>query len=82
VGALIVILAGIRLSDPMKTVWASWINCALGIWTFASPWIYRYHGSADRSVNSMVVGVVVFVLAIISASAMPRMTGPSQQMHA
>jgi len=82
VGALIVILAGIRLSDPMKTVWASWINCALGIWTFASPWIYGYEGSTHRSVNSMVVGAVVFVLAIISASAMPRMTGPSQQMHA
>jgi len=30
----------------------------------------------------MVVAAVVFVLAIISASAMPRMTGPSQQMHA
>ena len=84
VGALIVILAAIRLSDPMKTAWASWINCALGIWTFASPWIYRYSGDTGRSINSMVVGVIVFVLAIISAAALPRLTGtgPSEQMHA
>jgi hypothetical protein len=84
VGALIMILGAIRLSDPMKTIWASWINCALGIWTFASPWIYGYRGSTDRTINSMVVGVVVFVLGIISATAVPRITGtgPSQQIHA
>jgi len=84
VGALIVILAAIRLSDPIRTNWASWINCALGIWTFASPWIYGYNGSTDRSANSMVVGVIVFVLAIISATAMPHITGtgPSREVHA
>jgi len=84
VGALIVILAAIRLSQPMKTVWASWINCALGIWTFASPWIYDYHTNTDRAINSMAVGIVVFVLAIVSATAMPHITGPgpSPEMHA
>ena len=84
VGALIVILAAVRLSDPMRTMWASWINCALGIWMFASPWIYGYHSTTDRAINSMAVGIIVFVLAIISATAMPRMTGtgPSQEMHA
>jgi hypothetical protein len=83
VGALIVILAAIRISDPVKTTWASWINCLLGIWTFASPWIYGY-GSTGRSTNSMVVGVIVFVLAIISATALSRTTGTGsgQQMHA
>lgn len=84
VGALIVILAAIRLSDPLKTIWASWTNCALGIWTFASPWIFGYHGSNDRAINSMVVGIIVFALAIISATATPHITGtgPSPEMQA
>ena len=83
VGALIVILAAVRLSDPMKTIWASWVNCILGIWTFASPWIYGYHGS-DRATNSMVVGILVFALAIVSATAAPHITGTgtSPELHA
>ena len=84
VGALIVIFAAIRLSQPMKNAWASWINCALGIWTFASPWIYEYHTNTDRTINSLAVGIVAFVLAIISATAMPHITGTSSssEMHA
>ena len=74
VGALIIcILAAIRLGSPPFMSWVSWINCALGVWTFASPWIYGYTGNTDRFANSLVVGVIVFVFAICSATALPRM---------
>jgi hypothetical protein len=46
----------------------SWLNALLGIWAFFSPWIYGYTGNAGRFINSLCVGVIVFVLAIVSAT--------------
>jgi flagellar biosynthesis protein FliQ len=69
VGAVIAILAAMRLSNSPTQTWMSYLNCLLGIWTFASPWIYGYTGNTGRFVNSLCVGVVVFVLAITSANA-------------
>ena len=43
-GALLIIFAGIRLASPPMMSWLSWLNCALGVWTFCSPWIYGYSG--------------------------------------
>jgi len=79
VGGLIIILAIIRLASPPMLSWVAWVNCPLGVWTFASPWIYGYTGSTGRFVNSLVVGIIVFIAAIRSATTMaiPR-TGPQQ----
>lgn len=69
VGAVIVILAAIRLSRPIAaTAAASWVNCLLGIWTFVSPWIYGYTGNEGRFINSLAVGIIVFLLGIWSAT--------------
>ncbi len=65
VGAVIVIFAAIRLSSP-ATSGLGWINCLLGIWTFVSPWIYGYTMTTGRFINSLCVGVVVFVAALAS----------------
>lgn len=46
-----------------------WVNCALGTGTFASPWIFSYTGETGRLINSLVVGVVVFIVAVRSATA-------------
>ena len=77
VGAVVVILAAIRLSSPMKTAALSWINCLLGIWTFFSPWIYGYTGDTSRSVNSFCVGVIMFVTAVWIATSMRHMHPPA-----
>ena len=69
VGALMVVFAAIRLSGSLSMAGVSWVNCLLGIWTFASPWIYAYTNHESRFVNSMVVGVIVFLLAIASATS-------------
>jgi len=68
VGALIVVFAVSRLSQPMATRWLSVMNLLLGAWTFASPWIYGYTGDAGRFVNSLAVGAIVFVLGIYGSS--------------
>jgi hypothetical protein len=74
VGAVIVILAAIRMGSPAGLRGFSWFNCFLGAWTFASPWIYGYMGNTGRFVNSLCVGVIVFLLAIAAATSMPRIS--------
>ena len=70
VGALIVIFAASRLNRPFASL--SWLNVILAIWTFVSPWIYGYTGNMGRFINSLCVGVIVFVAAMVSANAMPH----------
>ena len=67
VGALIVVFAASRLSSPI-TSGLSLVNVVLGAWTFASPWIYGYTGDSSRFVNSLCVGVIVFILSIYGSS--------------
>jgi len=65
VGAVIAILAASRLANP-SVAWMSWLNCLLGIWAFVSPWVYGYTDNTGRFINSLCVGVVVFIMAITS----------------
>ncbi|MGH7973212.1 MAG: SPW repeat protein [Limisphaerales bacterium] len=64
VGAIIAILAAIRIGNPLETRGVSIVNLILGIWTFASPWIYGYTGYSGRFANSLIVGVIVFALGV------------------
>ena len=79
VGAIIAIFAAIQYGNQVGIKFLSWINCFLGIWVFCSPWVYAYVGNTGRFVNSLVVGVIIFVLALRAATAAPRTiesTGP------
>jgi hypothetical protein len=75
VGAAIAILAGIRLGSSVPMPSLSWINCLLGIWAFVSPWVYGYTTNQARFINSLCVGVIVFV------SALRNDMGPSHTQH-
>ena len=68
VGALVVILAATRLSNTSGAQSLGWFNMILGAWIFASPWIYGYTGNSGRFINSLCVGIVIFVLSIYGAS--------------
>jgi hypothetical protein len=67
VGALMFILGCIRIGRPAYLTGLSWCNTVLGIWAFFSPWIYGYSGHTGRLINSLCVGVVVFIFSIVSA---------------
>lgn len=67
VGALLFIFGCVRIGRPAYGTALSWWNMVLGIWAFFSPWIYGYTGNEGRFINSLCVGVVVFVLSILSA---------------
>jgi len=72
VGFLITLFALIRYSNPFRAASLGWANMVLAIWVFISPWIFRYTGNTDRFVNSLCVGIVVFVLAVYGASSIRR----------
>lgn len=78
VGGFIIIFSCFRMARPAYSNNLGWANLALGVWAFFSPWIYGYTGDTAKFINSMCVGVIVFVLSIVSArvaahaSAVPR----------
>lgn len=72
VGALLFILGCIRISRPVYSTALSWWNMVLGIWAFCSPWIYGYTGNSGRFINSLCVGVIVFIFSIVSARVASR----------
>jgi ABC-type Co2+ transport system permease subunit len=74
VGALLFVLGVIRVSRPLGTTSLSWLNALMGAWVFFSPWIYAYTTNTGRFINSLCVGVTVFVLAVVSARS-SRMIG-------
>ncbi len=74
VGAILFILACIRVGRPIYSTALGWCNMVLGIWAFFSPWIYGYTGNSGRFINSLCVGVVVFVLSIASVRLASRST--------
>jgi hypothetical protein len=78
-GILIVLFAGMRMSYP-DSVAASVINVLLGIWAFASPWIYGYVGNQGRFVNSLCVGVIVFIAALTATRTVAHHGTPHQAM--
>ncbi len=69
VGALIAVLAAVRLSSWRDTARFSWVNVILGLWTIASPWVYGYAANVNGVRDNVILGVLVAALAILSGSA-------------
>jgi hypothetical protein len=74
VGALVVMLAAMRFAGASDELWPSWLNVVAGGWTFFSAWILGFGDRSDAVWNNVIVGVVIIVLALISASATTRET--------
>lgn len=66
-GALIAIFAGARMAGAFRESGLSLINAAIGVWLFASAFWLDNTGTAGA--NDIILGIVVFVLALISMSA-------------
>jgi hypothetical protein len=72
VGVALFIMGCVRVMRPAYSTVLSWCNMILGIWAFFSPWIYGYTGNEGRFLNSLCVGVIVFVCSIASARLASR----------
>jgi SPW repeat len=68
-GAVIVVLAAIRMTGANQSVVLGWLALVAGGWTFFSSWILGFGDRADAVWNNVIVGVVVVMMALISASA-------------
>jgi hypothetical protein len=44
--------------------WEEWANAVFGAWMVISPWVLGFSGSFAAMLNAVIVGVVVFALAI------------------
>ena len=69
-GAIIGVLALLRMSGTYATAWASAVNMLIGAWVFISAFWLDKSGTAGA--NDIILGVIVFVLAAISLSATPE----------
>jgi hypothetical protein len=77
VGGLMILFGIIRIARPAYSTVLAWCNVILGIWTFFSPWIYGYAGAnGARFINSLCVGVIVFVFALVSV----RISSPRNRL--
>lgn len=68
VGIIIAVFAAIRFFAPRSAVGLSWINALLGVWMIISPWIYGYAANAAWLWNSIILGIIVVVLGVWSAT--------------
>jgi hypothetical protein len=69
VGALIALLATIRVASLHESASLSGINLLLAAWVVASPWVYKYPIAGGALCNEVLAGVLVAGLAIWSAIA-------------
>jgi hypothetical protein len=69
VGALIAILAAIRVASLNNSAGLSGINLLLAFWTVVSPWAYTYATNKGALLNNIIVGILIAALAIWSAIA-------------
>lgn len=54
--------------------WEEWVNIVAAALLFISPWVLGYYGGAPAAMwNALIVGAVVFILAIWDLMTQPEM---------
>lgn len=64
IGGVMIGCLWVRLGFPASMPGLSWFVACLGVYIFVSPWLYGYTHNTGRWINSMCVGVVLFVCCI------------------
>lgn len=66
-GAIVAVLALARVAGAQRASELSWVNALIGVWIFASAFWLDSSGTA--AANDIILGVIVFVLGLASATA-------------
>jgi hypothetical protein len=69
VGAIVALLAAFRLATLCQSAALSGINFFLGLWVVVSPWAYKYEAHWGATVNNVLLGLLISILAVWSGSA-------------
>lgn len=81
VGALIAVVAGVRLASGPDRAWISWFNALLGAWAIASPWIFHFATGSSAAWNIVVTGLTAVVLACFSETAPESTAAGARDYH-
>ena len=81
VGALIAVLAGLRLASSRHSAGVSGLSLLLGFWTVVSPWAGGYVANKPALANDIMVGVLVMALTIWSARDAEAKQPPGNTGH-
>jgi hypothetical protein len=60
---------------PNKPSIAMWINVILGLFLVVSPWIFGYAGEGQAVINSVGIGLVIAVIALLAIFTAPSLPG-------
>ena len=66
-GLVLLVLATLRCLRPVGHFWLGLINAGIGLWLIAAPFVLNCQDITEQ-LNDMIVGSVVFVAGLISAS--------------
>jgi len=66
-GAITGLIALSRVAGLHRQSWLSWVNALIGVWIFVSA--FWLDATSTAATNDIVLGAIVFVLAIVSATA-------------
>lgn len=69
VGIVIAAIAAMRLYGGTSAPGLSWVNAVLGAWMIAAPFVLDYTGNAGMTWNSVIVGLIVLIFGIVSATS-------------
>ncbi len=72
-GIIVAIFGAMRCAYPNRNMGLSWINLLLGIWLIISPFFLPYysHTATGAVPNSVILGIIIGLLAILSLVATP-----------
>ena len=77
IGAIVLVLGGVRVANPTRFAGLSWVNVIAGLWLIAAPFVCGYSDVPRAMRNDMMVGLVIAALAASSAS----MTSSLRRYH-
>jgi hypothetical protein len=66
-GAIVGVFGLARVLGAYRASWLSWLNALIGVWLFVSA--FWLDSTSNAGVNDVILGIVVFVLGIASATA-------------
>lgn len=69
VGLAVAVLAAIRAFGAYRHASISWVNALLGLWTLLAPWVLSFIAYRTPTVNNILTGLVILILASWSAIA-------------
>ncbi|HKU09615.1 SPW repeat protein [Sinomonas sp.] len=76
-GILLIVAGVLNLSLP-GTPWLEYVQCALGILLFVSPWIGRYYDLTGAAWTSWITGIIA---AVVTAAAIKPAVDTQHRMR-